>query len=43
MYQCELYGCMYNEYGICNYDNANLQFPYAMACNDGDDYFEMEA
>lgn len=36
MYQCELYGCWYNEYGICNYDNASLKVPEAMACNEED-------
>ena len=40
--ECELYGCLYNEDGFCGYDNANLKFPYAMACYDQDIVGDME-
>lgn len=36
MAQCELYGCWYNEDGICNYNNANIKMPSARACNEED-------
>ena len=42
MAQCELYGCLYNEDGHCNYDNANLKFPCARACNEEDIVGDME-
>lgn len=36
MFECELYGCLYNEDGRCNYENATLKFPYVCACREED-------
>lgn len=36
MNKCELYGCLYNEDGYCQYDNATLKFPYVRVCDEED-------
>lgn len=37
---CELYGCIYNNDGECEYKNATIQNPYYQACYESDFYPE---
>lgn len=32
--ECELFGCIYNDGGYCNYNNAEIKISYARACYD---------
>lgn len=34
MYECDLYGCLYNDNGECNFRNATIKEPYYQACRD---------
>lgn len=34
MKSCELYGCIYNEDGICKYNEAPIKVEYAQACHE---------
>lgn len=40
MKSCELYGCIYNENGICKYHAASVKLEYAQACHE--DFIEEE-
>lgn len=31
---CDLFGCIYNEDGICNYCKSNIKEESAKACNE---------
>ena len=31
---CELFGCVYNDDGYCNYNNAKIKVSQARACYD---------
>ena len=42
MDKCTYLGCLYNEDGYCNYDNASIKYFYARVCTENDIVGDME-
>ena len=39
---CDLFGCQYNEDGVCNWENATIKMSCARACDSKTDPYNTE-